>query len=162
MLIREILIRRQPFTSLSNISAALVVVGSLVAGSVIDQVCEPTPTAAVTTARETQPAVLQVFHDRAATLGLSRQLLADARSIGVSVPELRSMWQQVAICEVGGRWSMVGPSYSGIGFANSTWLTFGGSTFASAAGRATRDQQIVIAMRVTGGWIPDRYGCTSW
>ncbi len=103
-----------------------------------------------------------MLHRRAIAAQTARELSASARRIGVTVPALRSMWQRVAICEVGGRWSMVGPVYSGIGFANTTWSSFGGSHFASVAGLATRDQQIVIAMRVTGGWIPDQYGCARW
>ena len=87
-------------------------------------------------------------------------LTADATSRGVSIARLRSEWQHVAVCEVGGDWAMVGPVYSGIGFLNSTWLAYGGRRFAPVAGRASRDQQIIIGMRVTRGWVPDQYGCT--
>ncbi len=68
-------------------------------------------------------------------------------------------WEQVALCEVGGNWSMVGPTYSGIGFSNATWYEYGGRRFAPRAGEATRFEQIAVGMRVTGGWIPDQYGC---
>lgn len=146
----------------SRLSAALVVAGALVAGTVINQAWDPARSAALPTALSTQRAVLRASRQRDASLAVSRDLLAEAHSIGVSVPRLRSMWQQVAVCEVGGRWSMVGPVYSGIGFANSTWLSFGGSRFAPVAGRATPDQQIDIAMRVTRGWVPDQYGCSRW
>ena len=77
----------------------------------------------------------------------------------VTVNQLRAEWQHVAICEVGGNWSMQGPFYSGIGFANSTWLEYGGTRFAPLAGEAPRDAQILIGMRVTGGWVPDQNGC---
>ena len=82
----------------------------------------------------------------------------------VTISELRAEWQHVAICEVGGNWSMKGPSYSGIGFANSTWLQYGGSRFTPLAGEATKDVQILIGMKVTGGWVPDQQGCspTGW
>ncbi|MDE3008568.1 MAG: transglycosylase family protein [Acidobacteriota bacterium] len=77
----------------------------------------------------------------------------------VSVATLRAEWQHVAICEVNGNWAMDGPVYSGIGFLNSTWLEYGGRRFAPSAGRASRDAQILIGMRVTGGWVPDQEGC---
>ena len=88
------------------------------------------------------------------------RLAAAARGRGVSVSQLRSQWQHVAICEVGGNWAMTGPTFSGIGFSNSTWTAYGGTRYAALAGRATRDQQIIIGMRVTGGWVPDQYGST--
>lgn len=93
-----------------------------------------------------------------------QRLVLTARSAGVSVERLRQEWQSVAVCEVGGRWSMTGPTYSGIGFLNATWAAFGGRQYAPLAGQATRDQQILVAMRVTGGWVPDQNGCspTGW
>ncbi|HTT60002.1 MAG TPA: transglycosylase family protein [Acidimicrobiales bacterium] len=86
-------------------------------------------------------------------------LIHDAHVRGVGVTGLRQEWQRVALCEVNGDWSMVGPVYSGIGFLNSTWVAYGGRTYAPVAGRASRDEQIVVGMRVTGGWVPDQYGC---
>jgi hypothetical protein len=88
-------------------------------------------------------------------------LVADARSRGVGVVGLRAEWQRVAVCEVAGDWSMVGPVYSGIGFQNGTWDEYGGTRYAPVAGRAGEDAQIVVGMRVTGGWVPDQYGCDS-
>lgn len=87
-----------------------------------------------------------------------------AARAGVSIVHLRAEWQHVAVCEVNGNWSMTGPTYSGIGFLNSTWLEYGGTRFASNAGRAPRDAQILIGMRVTKGWVPDQWGCspTGW
>lgn len=88
-----------------------------------------------------------------------RLLAADARARSVSVVGLRSEWQRVAICEVGGNWKMVGPVYSGIGFMNSTWNEYGGVVYAPRAGEASEDAQIVIGMRVTRDWVPDQDGC---
>jgi hypothetical protein len=88
-----------------------------------------------------------------------RALVVDAASIGVSVRELRAEWQDVAICEVGGNWSMTGPRYSGIGFSNATWNAYGGTRFAPLAGQASAIEQIVIGMKVTGGRVPDQNGC---
>ncbi len=94
----------------------------------------------------------------------SRALDAEALVHGVSVPHLLAQWQRVAVCEVDGDWSMTGPEYSGIGFSNATWHQFGGTRYAPLAGEATREQQILIGMRVTHGWVPDQAGCspTGW
>ncbi|MGH3733944.1 MAG: transglycosylase family protein [Acidimicrobiales bacterium] len=89
----------------------------------------------------------------------THELVRDARSRGVGVVGLKAEWQRVAICEVNGNWSMVGPFYSGIGFENGTWDEYGGRRYAPVAGRASEDAQIVVGMRVTGGWVPDQYGC---
>jgi len=53
------------------------------------------------------------------------RLVRVASSVSLNIDELRDKWQQVAICEVSGNWSMVGPSFSGIGFANGTWSQYG-------------------------------------
>lgn len=92
------------------------------------------------------------------------ELSVVAAKVRHTVPELRAEWQHVAICEVGGDWAMVGSWYSGIGFLNSTWTAYGGTKYAPVAGRATRDQQILIGMKVTGGYVPDQNGCspTGW
>jgi len=66
------------------------------------------------------------------------------------------------MCEVGGRWHMQGPIYSGIGFMNSTWIAYGGLKYAPNAGLATRGEQIIIGMKITGGWVPDQNGCAAW
>ena len=51
-----------------------------------------------------------------------------------------SIWDRIAACETQGNWSMHGPSFSGgVGFANSTWSSFGGNEFAPNAGQATRE-----------------------
>ena len=99
-------------------------------------------------------------HANIETVLTQRELRANAARLRVSVSQLRSMWQRVAICEVAGNWSMVGPVYSGIGFLNSTWAHYGGTRYAPLAGLATRDEQILIGMHVTGGYVPDQYGCS--
>lgn len=93
-----------------------------------------------------------------------RALAATARSMHLTVSQLRQEWQNVAVCEVGGNWSMTGSMYSGIGFLNATWRSYGGTRYAPVAGMATRDEQILIGMRVTKTYVPDQYGCspTGW
>ena len=104
-------------------------------------------------------AALQRAHlDAVAT---RHNLAVAAASMRVSIVELRAKWQQVAICEVGGNWAMTGPSYSGIGFLNATWNAYGGARYAPLAGQATRDEQILIGMKVTSGRVPDQNGCSS-
>ncbi len=112
----------------------------------------------------TVPAAAVAPHPVRTADRLRSVLVREARVRGISLVHLRSEWQRVAVCEVGGNWAMVGPSYSGIGFLNTTWRQFGGLLYAPYAGQATRDQQIFIGMRVTQGWIPDQYGCspTGW
>ncbi len=91
-------------------------------------------------------------------------LAAPAAAMHVTIAQLRAEWQRVAICEVGGNWSMTGGKYSGIGFLNATWYQYGGLRYAPFAGEASEDQQILIGMKVTNGWVPDQYGCsrTGW
>lgn len=67
-------------------------------------------------------------------------------------------WDAIARCETAGNWSMRGSRFSGgLGFANTTWRAFGGGEFASNAGLASREQQIVVAERVYA-----RYGLSGW
>ncbi|HEV2309777.1 MAG TPA: transglycosylase family protein, partial [Acidimicrobiia bacterium] len=67
-------------------------------------------------------------------------------------------WDEIANCETGGNWSMVGPTYSGgLGIYNGTWNAFGGQQFASNPGYATREQQIIVAERIRA-----RYGFGAW
>lgn len=74
-----------------------------------------------------------------------------------------SPWDGIAQCETGGNWQMVGSRYSGgLGFANSTWDSFGGREFADNAGRATREQQIIVAERVKARYgVDEPWGCSE-
>ena len=61
-----------------------------------------------------------------------------------------------------GNWSMRGPAFSGgVGFANSTWSSFGGTEFAPNAGDATREQQIIVAERVRARVGMGAWGCAK-
>lgn len=73
-----------------------------------------------------------------------------------------SIWDRIAACETQGNWSMQGPSFSGgVGFANSTWSSFGGTEFAPNAGQATREQQIIVAERVRARVGMGAWGCAK-
>ena len=108
---------------------------------VVRHIAHP-PSPALVRARSLRRAVVHLAAQRRTTLG-----------------GLLDQWQRVAVCEVNGNWHMVGPVYSGIGFLNSTWAQYGGRRFASVAGQAGRLAQVLVGMRVTGGWVPDQYGC---
>ena len=73
-----------------------------------------------------------------------------------------SIWDRIAACETQGNWSMQGPSLSGgVGFANSTWSSFGGNEFAPNAGQATREEQIIVAERVRARVGMGAWGCAK-
>lgn len=90
----------------------------------------------------------------------SATLHSVALQFHLTLQQLLAKWQRVATCEVNGNWSMQGPTYSGIGFSNATWVQYGGQRFAPNAGEATPLQQVAIGMRITRTWIPDQYGCS--
>ena len=53
------------------------------------------------------------------------------------------------------------PDYSGIGISNGIGKSYGDARDANLAGLATKNQQILIGMKVAGGWVPDQYGCDA-
>jgi hypothetical protein len=147
-------VRRVMFALLVALATPLALLTSPAFNAPAGAVVKPTPKPA--------PApVAQVRRHIVSQVVLSEihELVSDAKSRGVGVVTLRAEWQRVAICEVDGNWSMVGPVYSGIGFQNGTWDEYGGTRYAPVAGRAGEDAQIVVGMRVTGGWVPDQTGC---
>ncbi|HEV7726109.1 MAG TPA: transglycosylase family protein [Modestobacter sp.] len=62
-------------------------------------------------------------------------------------------WSGVAVCESGGNWSINTGNgyYGGLQFSSSTWLGYGGGSYAARADLATSAQQIEIAERVLAG-----------
>jgi hypothetical protein len=70
-------------------------------------------------------------------------------------------WDALAHCESGGRWSTIdhlGDGYDGgLGIYRGTWNAFGGREFAPNAGLATREEQIIVGMRIQA-----RYGWGAW
>ena len=89
----------------------------------------------------------------AATAALGATAVATAPS-AVAVPG--SVWDRLAQCESSGRWDINTGNgfFGGPQFTQSTWVRFGGSTFAPRADLATRDQQISVAERTLAeqGW----------
>ena len=65
-------------------------------------------------------------------------------------------WDAIAQCEAGGDWHTAGEFSGGLAIDEVSWRTFGGDEFAPAAADATREQQIVVANRIsTQGWSSD-------
>ncbi len=78
-------------------------------------------------------------------------------------PKTGVNWDGIARCETGGNWSMRGAQFSGgLGFYNGTWNAFGGREFASNAGLASREQQIVVAERVYAQYGLSGWGCRAY
>jgi len=70
------------------------------------------------------------------------------------------MWDKIAQCESGGNWGVVDSMYSGgLGIYNGTWDQFGGREFASNAGYATREEQIIVAERIRAAVGISGWGC---
>ena len=76
-------------------------------------------------------------------------------------------WDELATCESGGRWDTVDSAPAsnaydgGLGIYRGTWKAYGGDEFAPNAGLATREQQIIVGMRIYKdlGWDP--WGCAN-
>lgn len=118
------------------------------------------PSGAAVVSKPIKSVHIVIEHPRLVATPLRHALVRVAASVRLNIDELRAEWQQVAICEVDGDWDMTGPTFSGIGFSNGTWYQYGGRRFAPLAGEASRDQQILIGMRVVHGQVPDQDGCS--
>ena len=75
-------------------------------------------------------------------------------------------WNQLVICEASGDWhiSTGNGYYGGLQFAHSTWIAYGGQTYAAYAHQATPMQQVEIAQRVVdshGGTYGAWPGCRA-
>lgn len=78
--------------------------------------------------------------------------------------ETMTKWNRVAWCETHGNWKMQGATFSGgLGISNVVWNEYGGTDFAPNAGLATPQEQVVIAIRINGTFVPDQFGyCRAW
>jgi uncharacterized protein YabE (DUF348 family) len=75
-----------------------------------------------------------------------------------------SVWDAIADCESGGNWATDTGNgyYGGLQFLQSTWLAYGGGTYAQLPSDASREEQIAIAEKVRadvgyGAWP----GCSA-
>jgi LysM repeat protein len=93
------------------------------------------------------------FGAAAAATGLLTMGALGVATAGSAEAATPAQWDKLAKCESGGNWHINTGNgfYGGVQFTNSTWRAFGGSTYASRADLATREQQIVIANKVLAG-----------
>jgi nucleoid-associated protein YgaU len=92
------------------------------------------------------------IHHRAITaaavagVGIALPLLAGTTAHAAS----SSVWERVANCESSGNWSIDTGNgyYGGLQFTESTWLAYGGGSYAQYANGASESQQIAIAQKV--------------
>jgi len=86
---------------------------------------------------------------------------ARSQSVTKSTPRTSSsvgggVWDRIAQCESGGNWSINTGNgyYGGLQFSYSTWLAYGGGSYARTANQASKSQQIAIATKVQAsqGW----------
>ena len=73
------------------------------------------------------------------------------------------MWDAVAQCESTGNWTINTGNgfYGGLQFTQSTWAAYGGTSYASRADLASREQQIAVAQRVLAGQGPGAWPVCS-
>ena len=73
-----------------------------------------------------------------------------------------SKWEKVAWCETHGDWKMSGSTFAGgLGISRVVWEEFGGQQFAPHPGLASKEEQIVVAVRINGTYVPDQNGCNG-
>lgn len=108
-------------------------------------------------------AAVEAEQKRQAELAVAVVNRAPAHTETPPTPSDGSPWDGIAQCETGGDWSMQGSKYSGgLGFYNGTWDSYGGQEFATNAGLATREQQIIVAERVLADVGITAWGCHSY
>jgi len=74
-----------------------------------------------------------------------------------------TVWDKVAKCESGGRWTISTGNgyYGGLQFSSRTWKAFGGRTYGSQANKATKAEQIAVARRVLASQGPGAWPTCS-
>lgn len=60
-----------------------------------------------------------------------------------------AFWDELAICETASNWQDSGKWSGGLGIYQGTWEFFGGTEFAPSPAKATREEQIVVANRIS-------------
>ena len=106
-----------------------------------------------------------------ATVSPSRHVVTTSTtSTSTTIPALitdaeRTQWEKVAWCETHSDWEREGTWHDGgLGMLQAAWEKFGGLEFAPRPHLATRDEQIVVAIRIQGStFVPDQQGeCSAW
>ncbi len=102
------------------------------------------PPPAVADAAPPAEGTMEVDYTTPAPRPISPPLHANPKPIAVD-----AFWDHVATCESGGDWTHKGAQSGGLAIRTRTWRTFGGTEFAKTAGEATREQQIIVANRIS-------------
>jgi hypothetical protein len=66
-----------------------------------------------------------------------------------------AFWDKLAWCETQGDWQNGGKYAGGLGIYQGTWENWGGTEFAPTPDKATKEEQIVVAQRVSTLGKPD-------
>jgi nucleoid-associated protein YgaU len=102
-------------------------------------------------------------HRRPSKPSYARRVVATAAvaGAGITIPLVSAgaasassvNWDAIAQCESGGNWAINTGNgfYGGLQFTESTWLSYGGGSYARYANEASRTEQIVIAEKVLAG-----------
>ena len=103
--------------------------------------------------KHAQPKAPSVARRRIAGLalaGATAGVVPVATAGSASAAASGTVWDRVAACESGGRWSINTGNgyYGGLQFHSQTWTGFGGGKYARYAHQATKAQQIEIAKKV--------------
>jgi hypothetical protein len=74
---------------------------------------------------------------------------ACVRASSVPRPMKDHYWDAVAVCETNSNWKDGGQFAGGLGIALTTWKGYGGYQFAKTTAKATKEEQIIIANRIS-------------
>lgn len=120
-------------------------VASIIATGEISKVAPPS-------AKEPAPLLLPIMPEATEPEDYSATLERYPRPIASE-----TFWELMARCETGKNWQHGGVYAGGLGIYVGTWRQWGGREFAPSPDLATREQQIIVANRVsTQGWMrPD-------
>ena len=102
---------------------------------------------------------------------VDRTLLSEVPSVA-PVPKIigygtraDAHWDELAQCESGGRWDTIDANPDGydggLGIYWKNWNAFGGQDYASRAGYASREEQIIVAQRIYDKYGWDPWGCAN-
>lgn len=150
----------------AGLVATAIFATGLMAGTVLISTVGPEPTTVTVTA----PPITQRVTLPPKVITRTVEVTRASRSSGrISTPERMAgmritmprplnarLWELIAACESGKRWSLNTGKYDGgLQFLPSTWRAHGGTRYAPTADKATKAQQIDIANRLSSGgqWL---------
>lgn len=103
---------------------------------------------------------------------LPSKIVTEWKSVKIAVTPPNSYWEKVAVCETNSNWKDKGKWAGGLGiyskgtFGSSsmgTWEHYGGEEFAPSPDKATKEEQITVANRISVlGWKTTVYRDPEW